>query len=139
MRLSEDKKRKLAGLLAKQRAIATGTSLSIPLAPSTSTAPTSQPINSALAASELRGVLAVESDDEDTCTDLVYKRPRVSVSTMPSTSVSAGASTFVDHPPSASFPLPAALEGGKGSATRIQGTDSPIPLPPLFRQALRHF
>jgi len=39
--LSEDKKRKLADLLAKQRAAATGTSLSIPLAPSTSTAPAS--------------------------------------------------------------------------------------------------
>jgi len=39
MRLNEEKKRKLADLLAKQRAAAAGTCLSIPLAPSTSTIP----------------------------------------------------------------------------------------------------
>jgi len=55
MRLNEDKKRKLADLLAKQRAAAAGMSLSLPLAPPTSTAPASQPINLAPAASELRG------------------------------------------------------------------------------------
>jgi len=64
----------------------------------------------------------------------------VGVSTVPSASVSAGAPTFIDHPPSASSSLPvAALEGGGESATRSQETDSPTPLPPLLKQALGRF
>ena len=58
---------------------------------------------------------------------------------VPSTSVSVGALSFMDHPRSASSPLLAALEGGGESVTRSQKTDSPTPLPPLFRQALNHF
>jgi len=54
---------------------------------------------------------------------------------MPSASASAGALNFVDQPLSASSPFPAVLGGRAGSATRSQGTESPIPLPPLFRQA----
>ena len=73
MRLNEEKKRKLADLLAKQRAAVAGTYLSIPLAPSTSTVSTPLPLDPALIAGGLRGVLAVESDDEDTCTGLVCK------------------------------------------------------------------
>jgi len=96
-------------------------------------------MNLAPAARELRGVLAVESDDEDTCTGLVHKLPRVGASMVPSTSISAGAPTFVDHPPSASSPFPAALGGGEGRATRSQGIESPTPLPPLFRQAFSYF
>jgi len=83
MRLNDDRKRKLVDLLAKQRAAATYSCLSIPLAPSTSIVPAPQPINPAPIASELRGVLAVESDDEDTCTGLVRKQPREGVSTVP--------------------------------------------------------
>ena len=140
MRLSEDKKRKLADLLPKQRAATIRTGLSIPLAPSTSIAPTSQPTNPAPTVGELRRVLAVESDDEDTCIGLVFKRPRVGTSVVPSASVSAGAPTFIDHSPSASSPLPAAaLEGGGESATRSQEMDSPTPLPLLLRQALSRF
>jgi len=105
MCLSEDKKKKLADLLAKQRAAATGTSLSITLAPSTSATPASHPPNPAPTTGELRGVLAVESDDEDTCTGLVFKRPRVGAYAVPSASVSAGTPTFIDHPLSASSPF----------------------------------
>jgi len=53
-------------------------------------------MNLAPAASELRGVLAFESDDEDTCIGLVHKRSRVGASMVPSTSTSAGAPNFVD-------------------------------------------
>jgi len=89
MRLSKDKKKKLADLLAKQRAAATGANLSIPLTPSSSVAPASQPTNPAPTAVEFRGRVAVESDDEDTCTKLVFKRPRVGTTVPPSASVSA--------------------------------------------------
>jgi len=55
MHLNEDKKRKLADLLVKQRAVAAGTSLSVPLALSSSTVPATKPMNLAPAASKLRG------------------------------------------------------------------------------------
>jgi len=45
MGFNKDKKKKLADLLAKQRAAATGASLSMPLAPSSSAVPASQPTN----------------------------------------------------------------------------------------------
>jgi len=58
----------------------------------------------------------------------------------PSASVSAGALTFLDHPPSASSPLPVvALEGGGESAPEGQETDSFPPLPSLLKKALSRF
>jgi len=57
MRLNDDKRRKLADLLAKQRAAVIESCLLIPLAPSTSTVPAPQPINPTPIASELKGVL----------------------------------------------------------------------------------
>ena len=84
-------------------------------------------------------VLAVESDDEDTYTGLVRKRLRAGVSIVPLASGFVGAPAFADHPPSASSPFLAASEGGGGSATRSQETDSPTTLPPLFKQALNYF
>jgi len=125
MRFNEDKKSRLADLLAKQRAAAARKSLSAPLAPFASIVPATQPMNPALAATEFRGVLAVESNDEDTYTGLVHKRPRVGASMVPSPSASAGAPTFVDHPPSTSSPFPAVLGGGEGSATRNQILGTP--------------
>jgi len=133
MGFNKDKKKKLAELLAKQRAAATGASLSTPLAPSSSAAPASQPTNLALTAFELRGGVVIESDDEDTCIGLVFKRLRVGVTVAPSASVSTGTSTFIDHPPSASSPLQVvALEGGGESAPGSQETDSSSPLPLLL-------
>jgi len=140
MGFNKDKKKKLADLLAKRRAAATGETLSTPLTPSSSAAPTSQPTNSALVAVELRGAMAVEFDDEDTCIGLVLKRPRVGVTVAPSASNSAGTPTFVDHPPSTSSPLQvAALEGGGESALGGQETPSSLPLPLLLHKVLSRF
>ena len=135
-----DKKKKLADLLAKQRAVATGASLSTPLAPSSSAARASLPANPAPPAVEPRGGVAVESDDEDICTGLVFKRPRVGVIVAPSLSASPGTPTFIDHPPSASsLLLVAALQGGGESSPGGQETDSSSPLPLLLKKPLSRF
>jgi len=110
-----------------------------PFAPLTSAALASHPTNPAPSAIELRGVV-VELDDEDTCIGLAFKRPRVGVIAAPSASVSAGATTFIDHPPSASSPLPAvALESGGESAPGGQETESSPPLPLLLKRVLSRF
>jgi len=114
---NKDKKKKLADLLAKRRAAAAGANPSTPLTHSSSAAPASHPTNPAPAAIELTGAVAVKSDDEDTCTSLVFKRPRVGETVAPSASASARTPTSMDHPPSASSPLQVvALEGGGESA-----------------------
>jgi len=133
MGFNKDKKKKLPDLLAKRRAAATEASPSTPLTPSSSAAPAFHPTNPTLVVVELEGAVAVESDDEDTCTDLVFKRPRVGETAAPSTSAFVRTPTFVDHPPSASSPLQVvALEGGGESAPEGQEMPSTSPLPLLF-------
>jgi len=89
MGFNKYKKKKLADLLAKRRA-------------ATSATPAPQPIDPAPAVDGQRGVVAFETDDEDTCTGLVFKRQRVGEAVAPSASASGGTPTFMDHPPSAS-------------------------------------
>jgi len=133
MGFNKDEPFKLADLLAKRRATVVAASPSTPLTPSSSVAPSSQPTNPAPAVVELRGVVAVESDDEHTCTSLVFKRPRGSETMVPSASASAGTQTFMDHPPSASSPLQVvALEGGGEIAPEGQEMPSTSPLPLLL-------
>ena len=84
MSFNNDKKKKLADLLAKRRAAAVGEGTSTPVAPSTSATSAPQPINPAPAAVERRGVMVVESDDKEMCTGLVFKRPRVGKTATPS-------------------------------------------------------
>jgi len=74
MGFNKDKKKKLDDLLAKRRAAAAEMGMSTPIAPSTSTTPSPQPIDPAPAVDGQRGVVVVETDDEDTCTNLVFKR-----------------------------------------------------------------
>jgi len=137
---NKDKKKKPADLLAKRKAAATGANLSTPLTPSSSAALASQPINLARAAVELRGAVAIESDDEDTCPGLVFKRPRVGMTMAPSASASAGTLTFMHHPPCASSPLQVvSLEGGGESAPGGQETPSSSPLPLLLQKVFSRF
>jgi len=105
MGLNKDKRKKLADLLAKRRAAAARAGTSTPTTPSTLATPAPQPIDPAPVVGGQRGVVAVETDDEDTCIDLVFKRQRVGEVVAPSTSVSGGTPAFIDHPPSASSPL----------------------------------
>jgi len=64
----------------------------------------------------------------------------VGATATPFASVSAGAPTFIDDPPSASSLLPAvALEGRGESAPEGQETDSSTPLPLLLKKVFSHF
>jgi len=79
--------------------------------------------------------VAVEIDDEETCTDLVFKRSRVGEVVAPSTFASGGTAAFMDHPPNASSPLPFAMhEGGGESAPEGQEMPSTSPLPLLLEK-----
>jgi len=140
MAFNNDKKKKLADLLAKRRAAAAGEGSSTPIAPSTSTTSALQPINPAPAAIELGGVVVVESDDEDTCTGLVFKRPRAGETATPSASVSGGTPAFIDHPPSTSSPLQVvAIEDGGENVPEGRETPSTSQLPLLLQRLFDHF
>jgi len=134
MGFNNDKKKKLADLLAKLKAAIAGKGTSTPIAPSTSATPAPHPTEPA------RGVVVVESDYEETCTGLVFKRQRVGETVAPSTSASGGTPTFMDHPPSASSPLPLVVyEGGGESASEAQEMPSTSPLPMLLQRIFSRF
>jgi len=140
MGFNNDKKKKLADLLTKRRTVAASEGTPTPVAPSTSATSAPQPINPVPAVVELRGVVAVEFDDEDTCTDIVFKRPRVGETATPSVSASGGTPAFVDHPSSAFSPLQVVShEGGGESAPEGQETPSTSQLPLLLQQLFNHF
>jgi len=140
MGFNNDKKKKLADLLAKQRATATGEGTSTPIAPSTSATPAPHPTEPAFTVDRPERVVVVETDDEETCTDLVFKRSRVGEAVAPSTSASGGTPTFMDHPPSATSPLPLVVhEGGGESALEGQEMPSTSPLPLLLQQIFSRF
>jgi len=124
MGFNKDKKKKLADLLAKRKAAAAGAGPSMPVAPSTSTTPAPHPTEPAPAVDRQAGVVAVESDDEDTCTGLVFKRQRVGGVVTPSTSAFGGTPTFMDHPLSASSSLQVVVHEGGGESA-LEGQDMP--------------
>jgi len=90
MGFNKDKKKKLADLLAKRRAAAVGEGMSTPIAPSTSATPAPHPTEPGPVVDRPEGVVAIEKDNEETCTDLVYKRQRVGEAVAPSTFASGG-------------------------------------------------
>jgi len=98
MGFNKDKKKKLAYLLAKRRAAAAGVGTSTPRAPSISATFAPHPIEPAPADDRQKGVVAVDTDDEDTCTSLVFKRQRVGEVVVSSPSASGGTPTFRDNP-----------------------------------------
>jgi len=112
MGFNKDKKKKLADLLAKRRAAAAGVGTSPRVSP---TSATSAPIEPAPVDDRQKGVVAVDSDDEETCTGLVFKRQRVGEAMAPSPSPSGGIPAFRDNPPSTSSPCQLVVhEGGGG-------------------------
>jgi len=85
-------------------------------------------------------VVVVETDDEDTCTDLVFKRQTVGEVVAPSASAFGGTPTFMDHPPSASSLLQlAAHKGGGESTPEGQKMPSTSQLPELLQRIFNRF
>jgi len=119
MVLDVERRNKLAALVARRRATLAdaGTSTPAGLPPVATSAPISHepaPIDHGQ-----QGVVeATASEDEDTCTGLVFKRKRAGDDVAPSHSASDGhAPSFRENPPSASSPRDLImLEGGGESA-----------------------
>ena len=84
--------------------------------------------------------MVVETDDEDTCTGLVFKRQRVGETVTPSPSISGGTPTFRDNPPSASSPRQLVVnEGGGESAPGGQEMPSTSELPTMLQRIFNRF
>jgi len=105
MGFNKDKKKKLVDLLAKRRALAVGVGTSTPRTPPTSATFAPHTIELAPDDDRQKVVVVVDSEDEDTCIGLVFKRQRVGKVVVPSHYASGGLTPAVrDNPPSASFP-----------------------------------
>ena len=141
MGFNKDKKKKLVDLLAKRRAAAAGVCTSTPTSPppSATFAPnTTEPTH---VDDRQKGVVAIDSEDEDTCTSLFYKRQRVGETVAPSHSASGGlTATFRNNPPSASSPHHLIVHEGGGESAPEDCSAPPAPeLPAPFQQALKPF
>jgi len=115
MVLDAEKRRKLVELVSRHKAALADVGASTPAG--TPPAATSSPISPDTTPIDHRqkGVVeAITSEDEDTCTCLVFKRKRVVDVAAPSHSASDGrAPSFKENPPSASSPRNlVVLEGG---------------------------
>jgi len=109
-------------------------------APPTSTTHAPHPTEPAPVVDRQKGVVAVNSDDEDTYTGLVFKRHRVGEVVVPSPSAYGGTPTFRDNPPSASSPCQLVVhESARESAPEAQHVPSAPKLPTLLQQILKRF
>jgi len=129
MGFKKDKKKKLVELLAKRRAAAAGVGTSTPRSPpnsATSAPNTTEPAS----VDRQKGVVVVvvDSEDEATCTNLVFKRPSVDEAAVPSHFASGELTpAFRDNPPSASSPRDLVVHEGGGETTP---EECPISLAP---------
>ena len=142
MTLNTERKKKLADLLAKRRAAAAGVGTSTPTNPPSSA--TSSPNTSEPAPIDNRekGVVVIAgSEDEDTCTSLVFKKPRVGDVEVATHSASDGhALSFHENPPSASSPPDLVVHESGGESAPKDHQSPPAPdLLSLLQQALKHF
>jgi len=140
MGFNKDKKKKLADLLAKRRAAAAGVGTSTPGDPAPLTTFVPHPNEPTPVDDRQKGVVAVDLDDEETCTGLVFKRQRVGEAIASFPSASGGTPTFRDNPPSASSPCQLVVHEGAGeSVPEAQQVPFAPELPMLLQQILKHF
>lgn len=90
-----------------------------------------------------KGVVeATASEDEDTCSSLVFKRKRVADVAVPAQSASDGcASSFKENPPSASSPCDIVVHEGGGETAPGGDHSAPpaVELPAFLQEALQSF
>jgi len=141
MGFNKDKKKKLADLLAKRRAIAAGVGTSTPTTPQPSFSSAPNTTEAAAVDDRQKGVVTIDLEDKDTCTGLLCKRQRVGETVAPSHSTSRGlTATFRENPPSASSPRHLIVHEGWGeSAPECQQIPPPPELPALLQEALKRF
>ncbi|KAK7373540.1 hypothetical protein VNO80_06954 [Phaseolus coccineus] len=129
MVLSAEEKKRLADVLSRRTAGGSG-----PAGPPSPAVAAPEPI-----ADKSKRAAPVEiSEDEDTCSDLVFKRKRVEVATEVSSATEGQPPSFREHPPSASSPPEPllALESGGESAPSTSQVPPAPELPPLLRRTL---
>ncbi|KAK7332477.1 hypothetical protein VNO80_29229 [Phaseolus coccineus] len=129
MVLSADKKKRLADVLSRRNAGG--------LAPAGPSSPAGAALDR-IADKSKRAAPVEVSDDEDTCSGLVFKRKRVGTATEVSSATEGHPSSFREHPPSASSPPEPILtiEGGGESAPSSDQMPSAPELPSLLQRSL---
>ncbi|KAK7342256.1 hypothetical protein VNO80_25201 [Phaseolus coccineus] len=131
MVLSADKKKRLADVLSRRNAGG--------LAPAGPSSPAGAALDR-IADKSKRAAPVEVSDDEDTCSGLVFKRKKVGTATEVSSATEGHPSSFREHPPSASSPPEPILtiEGGGESAPSSDQMPSAPELPSLLQRSLAH-
>jgi len=142
MVLNAEKRNKLIELVVRHKATLADAGTSAPA--STPAAAASAPNSSEPSPVDdrLKGVVvAIGSEDKDTYTGLVFKRPRVGDVEAPSNSTSDGhAPFFKDNSPNASSPCNLIMhEGGRENAPEGGQVPPTAELPAILQQALRCF
>ena len=136
MVLNEEKRKRLAELLARCQTTPTGAGGSTPAGPPLVATSAQGLPGLAPDDKQKRVVVAVDSEDEKIDECLVFKRPRVGVATTSLSGTDGHAPSYRDNPPSASSPRELlALEGGGESAP--EGDQVP-PAPKLIRRGGIH-
>jgi len=140
MVFNEEKRNKLAELIVCRQVALTGAGGSAPTSPLPIVAPSQDSLGPALGDKRKGVVRAIESEDENTDTGLVFKRPRVGVTTTSLSATDGHAHSFRDNPPSASSPRGLlTLEGGGESAPGRDQVPPAPELPAILQHALRCF
>ena len=139
MVLNEEKRNRLAELIAPCLAALTGAGGSVPTGPppvvvSAQDSPGPAPDD------KQKEVVAIDWEGEDTDEGLVFKRPWVGVAVTSLSTTDGHAPSFRNNPPSASSPRGLlALEGGGESTPRGDQVPPAPELPAILQQALKCF
>jgi len=101
--LNEEKRNRLAELIARCEATLTGAGGSAPIGPLIVVV-SAQNMPGPAPGDKQKGVVAIDAEDENTDEGLVFKRPRVGVAVTSLSATDGHTPSFRDNPPSASSP-----------------------------------
>jgi len=116
MVLNEEKRNRLAELIARCQAALTGAGGSAPTGPPPIAA-LAQDSPGPAPGDKLKRVVAIDFEDKDTDKGLVFKRPSVGVTTTSLSATDGHPPSFRDNPPSASSPRGLLALEGSGEST----------------------
>ena len=134
MVLDEEKRNKLAEVIARRQRALDGAGGSAPAVP----LPAAQDLPNPPPANKNKGVVVIDSEGEDTGEGIVFKRQRVVVAATSHSATDGRPPSFKDHPPSASSPRALlALEGGGESVPRGDQVSPAPELPVVLQHALK--
>jgi len=136
MVLNEEKRNRLAKLIARRQAALTGASDSAPVGPLTIAHDSPNPAPT----DKIKGVVAIDFEDEDTEEDLVFRRPKVGVAATSLSAIDGRPPSFRDNPSNVFSPRGLLALEGDGESTLVGDQVPPAPeLPAVLQQALKCF